>query len=396
MEEETKMNSAKKIVKNQGLSEDKNKKQKGLSKTQKNKILILLGVLAIAVLCGGIMFIQLRPRPILTVEYLDEKTGQQVVNTVNYKDAAYDILNAEMIYNMYGINWLEEDENGNTMSDNVKNEIMSSIKEREMKYILATKAGITLTPEEQKELDESVISARESFTEAQKGIAGLDEATIRTIKEKEMLADKFKEAYLEKNPVDAESIKKTVKKEDYKEYSVQYYTIAKTDAEGKEKAADVLKTDKENMDKLYAKAKTASDFSKDMITDSDDNKTDDTTGIAFKEAKLCEANGTVVFGEKTMKQVKKMKNGDVTTVLEDDGINGYVVIKMVDNDSASAYETACENAVTSAEDSKYDEYYKNATSTFVNSVQAYWKKRVSLGTTIYDPEDVAASQTTEQ
>lgn len=390
------MNSAKKIVKNQGLSGDKSGKKQGLSKSQKNKILVLLGVLAIAVLCGGIMFIQLRPRPILTIEYQDEKTGQTVVSTVNYKDVAYDILNAEMIYNMYGLNWLEEDEEGNTGSDNVKNEIMTTIKDREMKYILATKAGITLTAEEQKELEESVTSARDSFTSEQKKIAGLDADSIRTIKEKEMLADKLKETYLEKNPVDAESIKATVKKEDYKEYSVQYYTIAKTDAEGKEKAADVLKTDKENMDKLYEKAKAAADFSKDMITDSDDDKADDTTGIAFKEAKLCETNGTVIFGEETMKKVKKMKNGDITAVLEDDSVNGYVIIKMVDNNSTSAYETACEDAVASAEDSKYEEYCTNATSTFISKVQTYWKKRVTLGSTIYNPEDAASQTTTEQ
>ena len=61
------MNSAKKIMKNGGENATQStvKQSRGLSK---NMILILVGIILVAVLGGGVCYVNLRPRAILTVE----------------------------------------------------------------------------------------------------------------------------------------------------------------------------------------------------------------------------------------------------------------------------------------------------------------------------------------
>lgn len=64
------MNSAKKIMKNGGENATQStvKQSRGLSK---NMILILVGIILVAVLGGGVCYVNLRPRAILTVEGKD-------------------------------------------------------------------------------------------------------------------------------------------------------------------------------------------------------------------------------------------------------------------------------------------------------------------------------------
>ncbi len=83
------MNSAKKIIKEQGLQQPDKKEVKAQQKSRKNLILIIIGAI---VLLGGIFVVcytQLRPRAILTVEGPAEN-GSTVTDTVYYTDSMYD------------------------------------------------------------------------------------------------------------------------------------------------------------------------------------------------------------------------------------------------------------------------------------------------------------------
>ena len=75
------MNSAKKIMKNGGENATQStvKQSRGLSK---NMILILVGIILVAVLGGGVCYVNLRPRAILTVEGKDAD-GKTVTHTIN-------------------------------------------------------------------------------------------------------------------------------------------------------------------------------------------------------------------------------------------------------------------------------------------------------------------------
>ena len=93
------MNNSKKLAKNNGVS----KKQGGGTSTlsfvsSKNKVLAILGILAVIVLCAGVCYMQLRPRAVLVVSTTDE-SGTQKKDTVYMKEAVYSIYQVENQYN---------------------------------------------------------------------------------------------------------------------------------------------------------------------------------------------------------------------------------------------------------------------------------------------------------
>ncbi|MBO6108943.1 MAG: hypothetical protein J6P16_06025 [Eubacterium sp.] len=92
------MNKAKKIIKEQGLSQPDKKEVKAKAKSRKNLILIIIGAL---VIIGGIFIVcytQLRPRAVLTVEG-PAADGNTATNTVYYNDTVYEIYQMESMYN---------------------------------------------------------------------------------------------------------------------------------------------------------------------------------------------------------------------------------------------------------------------------------------------------------
>ena len=89
------MNSAKKIMKNQGIKSEKRTVRAESNILQKNKVLLIIGLLIMAALVGAVCYINLRPRAILKVE-AKEANGSTTTHTIYYKEAMYDIYNTEM------------------------------------------------------------------------------------------------------------------------------------------------------------------------------------------------------------------------------------------------------------------------------------------------------------
>ena len=73
--------------------------------------------------------------------------------------------------------------------------------------------------------------------------------------------------------IDKDKLKKSVDKKSYRQYTLQYYTFAKTetgsDNKTKDKDAKTLEQGKKDMIALQKKAASAKDFTKDVITDKD-------------------------------------------------------------------------------------------------------------------------------
>ncbi len=330
------MNSAKKIMKNGGENATQStvKQSRGLSK---NMILILVGIILVAVLGGGVCYVNLRPRAILTVEGKDAD-GKTVTHTINYPEAMYDIYQAEAMasmYQMYGMSfdWSDTTEDGDTYAALYKKQIMQTLKKREILYMCAQKKGMTLTDEEKKTIKEDVKSARKNMTDSQKAMKGLDEATITTVKEKDKLGEKYKDSIVSTLKIDKDKLKKSVDKKSYRQYTLQYYTFAKTetgsDNKTKDKDAKTLEQGKKDMIALQKKAASAKDFTKDVITDKDNDKVDDNNkGISYSTKDLIETD-TDFLDNATRKTVKAMKNGAVSGLIETK--DAYYVIKMVNN-----------------------------------------------------------------
>ncbi len=380
------MNNAKKLAKNNGVS----KKQGGGTSTlsfvsSKNKVLAILGILAVIVLCAGVCYMQLRPRAVLIVSTTDEN-GTQKKDTVYMKEAVYSIYQVENQYNQYSsiyqqlygkTYWEMEDvdSKGRNGASAAKKQVMDSLKQREILYMEAQKRGYSLTDEEVKTAEESVATTMKNFTDKQKKLEGLDEKTLKSEFKKNALVEKFRQILIKESGVDEEALKATVNKKDYRQYTLQYYKVSNQETSGKETkevSAEQKQTNLTNMQALQEKAKTAEDFTKLL----DDN---DKTGIQYQTENLIKKDlkDSTFLNKKLRNQIIKMENGQISDIIEGD--DGYYLIKMVNNNDSEAYDNQCDSVVQEEETKQFNARYAEFAPNYVTEVQSYWKGRVKLG-----------------
>ena len=377
------MNKSKKIIKEQGLHTPDKKEVKEKAKSKKNLILIIIGAI---IILGGVFvvcFTQLRPRAILTVEG-PAAGGETTTDTVYYTDSMYEIYKMESMYNTYGMDW-DSDNGSGTLSDSVKDQIMDELKKREVLCMQAEKDGVTLSDEDQKEIDTEVEEAVKNLADEAKGKKGLSEDDIRADIEKEKLADKEKQKIIDGFDIDDEALKAEVNKADFHQYTLQYYEFSKKEEpadnadsseETKQKDTAALNKGKADMEALQKKAKGGEDFTK-LITDSDNDQKDDSTGITYGTKDLLETD-TDFMDEKALAQIKKMNNNDISDVIETD--EAYYVVKMINNDDPAAYDNEVKSKIESEENSQFNTYYTDTIlKQYTLKVQDYWKDMVNVG-----------------
>ena len=382
------MNNAKKLAKNGGVgTENKGKSAGSGFASTKNKILLVLGLAAIVVLCAGVFYMQLRPRAILKVTAINSEGGADSESTVYMKEAVYNIYLVESQYNqysslyqqMYGSTYWEmedADGEGRNGASAAKKQVMDAIKQREILCMEAEKLGYKLTDEEKKASDENAKKAMESMTEGQKKIPGLDETSLKEVFAKNALAEKYRQVIISECGIDTEALKATVKKEDYHQYTMQYYMVSNKTGSGEEETdvtPEQKKTNLNNMKALLEKAKTAEDFTKLL----DEN---DTTGIqAVQTEELLEKDmeNSTFLTKKLRKKLIKMNNDEISDVIE--GEDGYYLVKMVNNDDSAAYDEQCNSVVEEEETKQFNTKFAEIKLRYSTEVQSYWKGRVKLG-----------------
>ena len=380
------MNNSKKLAKNNGVSKKQGGGTSALSfVSSKNKVLVILGILAVIVLCAGVCYMQLRPRAVLVVSTTDEN-GTQKKDTVYMKEAVYSIYQEENQYNQYSsiyqqlygkTYWEMEDvdSKGRNGASAAKKQVMDSLKQREVLYMEAQKRGYSLTAEEEKTAENNVTDTMKNFTDKQKKLEGLDEKTLKSEFKKNALAEKFRQILIKESGVDEEALKATVNKKDYRQYTLQYYKVSNQETSGeetKEVSAEQKQTNLTNMQALQEKAKTAEDFTKLL----DDN---DKTGIQYQTENLIKKDlkDSTFLNKKLRKQIMEMDNGQISDIIEGD--DGYYLIKMVNNDDSEAYDNQCQSVVNEEETKQFNARYAEFAPNYVTEVQSYWKGRVKLG-----------------
>ncbi len=373
------MNKAKKIIKEQGIHTPDKKAEKAEAKSRKNLILIIIGVLAVL---GGIFVVcytQLRPRAILTVEG-PAANGETTKNTVYYTDSVYDIYQMESMYNAYGMDWDQEQGSG-TLSDNAKKQIMDNLKQREVLVMQAEKDGTVLDDSEKTEIDKAVEDAMAQINNLPKSVKGLSESDVRASIEKQRLAEKEKKKIIDGFDIDDAKLTAEVSKTDFRQYTLQYYTISKEDETSEEETKPLkddatLQKEKSDMEELQKKAKTAEDFTK-LLTDSDNDSKDDNTGISYSTQNLLESDETFA-DEAARKLIKKMNNDQISDVIETD--KAYFVVKMINNNDPEAYDNEVKNKISTEENNQYQKYYdETLVKQYTFKIQGYWKERVTIG-----------------
>lgn len=381
------MNKAKRLAKNNGIGMEGKRASGGDTFTfTKNKILAMLGIAAVVILCAGVCYMQLRPRAVLKVTGTNQN-GSEVTNTVYMKETVYDIYQLESQYNMYAslyqqmyqkTYWEMEDVDGEGRSGAAaaKKQVMDSVKQREILCMEAEKLGYSLTDEEKTKVSENVKTAMEQLDDSQKKIDGLDEKSLTTVFEKNALAEKYRQVIIAESGIDEEALKATVNKDDYHQYTLQYYMVSNKEGSGDEQT-DVSKEQKqknlENMQALKEKAATAEDFTK-LIEEGDE------TGIgSYQEEKLIakDMDSSSFLTKKLRKKLIKMANDEISDVVE--GEDGYYLIKMVNNDDPAAYDSQCETVVNDEKTKQFEARYDQIKPGYTTEVQSYWKGRVTLG-----------------
>lgn len=377
------MNSAKKIMKQQEDAANSKKKKASAAKGTatlsdggmdytKRIVISAICIVLVLVLCIGVGVQQLKPEYVVKIN--DTKISlNDMMYPIYERESRY--LPYNEMYQMYmgttvwDASYMGDDRKVDASSTNavgLKQEILDTEIEYEVLYQEAKKAGYTLSDEDKTAVKEEVSEALKGLTFLQRSRLDISKGKLTKRFEKRKLADNYKKDRQAETDatVDEKDAVKDISKKDYREYKVQYYSAStvSTDEDGKEtKLGDKEKKDlQKKMEELLEK--DAKDFTKLV-----DEKEKD---ITFAEDSFTEKDGwNIVQDKKILNEIKGMKNDAISKIYEDKESNRILFVKMVDNNSSEAYDTACENALTEAKNTAYDTWYDGIRKGY--SIEAY-------------------------
>ena len=391
------MNSSKKIMNQQNSDSEKKSNTVAKAATSKTRLGKSSGrnvkaivwsaicIVLVLVLCIGVGIQQFKPQVAFSVNGT-KITMDDMMYPIYVKESTYlpydEMYQAYMGTSVWDVTYQGSDTSvpsGISNKIGIKQEVLDEEEAYEVLYQEAKKAGYKLSSDDEKKVEKNVTQARKGLTWVQKLRLSMSKKNLTKRFEKTVLADKFKsdkQKELNKG-VDKDSVIKKISKKDYREYDVQYYAVplSKTDSNGNTKqVSDAKKKSYETeIKKLAKKAATAKDFTK-LIGSKD--KTD----ITYNKAEFTEKDGWSYLSAANLKKVKAMKNGTISQVFLDEKAGYYVFVKMIDNNSTSSYQKACDSAVTSAQTEKYNKWYEKLKETYKINVNASVWNDVTIGT----------------
>ncbi|MFG6394546.1 MAG: hypothetical protein K1W24_10295 [Lachnospiraceae bacterium] len=404
------MNSAKKLMNQQNktgnnankpgmpASGDRILGDAGQGPGRKPLILGAICVIVVLALCIGVGIQQLKPQRVLAVEGT-KMTMDDMMYPIYERESMYLPLNETYQYMMgssvWDVGYQGDDssvEAGTNNSDGLKIEIINKETEYEILYQEAEKAGYKVTDDEKKEAEKQADEALKGLSGVQKLKLCISKKNLTSRFEKRIVADRYKKDQQESlnKEVDETSAISGISKKDNRQYDIGYYyvSLSTTDSEGNTK--ELSKSDKkelaDNMKALVKKAAKAKDFSK-LIED--ESKSD----IKYNTGNFTEKSGWTFVSDKNLKKIKALKNNEISEAFIDDSAGYYVFVKMIDNNSTEAYEAECDKAIETAQEAKYDEWYKGIKDSYKVEVNNEIWDEVTIGavtTGIVTAEDLQA------
>lgn len=304
-------------------------------------------------------------------------TADSLVVTVNDQKVYLD----EMMYYIYAMEanvnqyeelyqqyyqksyWDMEIEEGVTVRDQVKDYIMDTAVMYTILYDKAVSEGYKLTDEEKTTAEENATALLEQISEEQLKITGFTKDSLIEVQEKLALGEKYYNTIIEGLEIDEDAVKKTINKEDYRQFNTEYLFVSTVTFDEKYNQVDLSDDEKAAAKKVITsaleKAKSGtelSDIASELSTD-DITVTTNTLNFVKDDGSADEAYQTAAI---------LLENGDVADgIVETD--TGYYVIKMVDNNNTESYDKAVSEAITNAQNdaftAKYEEIKKDYTIT---------------------------------
>lgn len=365
------MNSSKKIMNHQSGKDDtkasaqvsaKGKTSGGFFGSGHVKPVILgaLCIIIVLVLCIGVGIQQLKPQVVMHVG--DTKfTMDDMMYPIYEVESQY--LPYNEMYESYTGNSVWESQYqgsnsnvpaGSTNVTGLKQEVLDKEVEYEILYQEAVKAKYKLTDKEEKKAEEQAEKAVKGLSWGQKIQLSISKSKLEDRFEKRILADRYKKDQQKEinKGVDEKDAIKDISKKDYREYDVDFYYVptTKQDEQGTSTplSDSEIKDLQKKMNEIAKSAKTASDFKKLLEKD---EKT-----IQFESGNFVEKDGWTYLTADNLKQIKKLKNGEISKVIYDKTTNYIVLVKMTNNNSDKSYQSACDSAVTQAQNKAYEEW----------------------------------------
>lgn len=262
----------------------------------------------------------------------------------------------EFVYKQQNTEYLDADyEDGVTYREQYKSYIKDQAIMYNIFYKEAVDKGMELTEDEKKQVKSDAQSAVSSMTDQQKELLGATQEKYEKLFEVMQLASKRYAEVLDGLGVDEEAAKESVDIKDYTtntvEYICGYFKETTTDEDGNEVTNDKGKDEKakikKELQKMAKKAVKGTDFAEIVK----DNK------VGIDSGEITYTKGDKTFSTKIEKQLNKLKEGEVTGLIEDG--NDYMLIyKMKTKDDTSTYANAQNEAVETAKSEAFEKYWK--------------------------------------
>lgn len=348
------MNNSKKLKVKKKEKKDRLIEQKPITKMSKPWI-IAFAVLVIF-LIASLLFDEFYESTLLTIE------GEKY----QMSDLSYYFYTVESQYDYYdqmfgggGAYWdMEVDEaTGTTIRDQAKLDVLDSAKYNEILFKEATSEDYTLTEEEKSTISTNVDSmlsqqlsttavSRNNFTKKY-----FTKKYLTNILSKSTLVARYRQDKIDALAIDDEAIKAGIKYDDYRQYDIEYLYISTKTTDEDGNTADLTEEEKtaafDKINGVYEAAKTTEDWST-LIPD-------DETELTYRESNFVESGNS--YSEEFETLMVSMENGAISEIYEEE--SGYYIVRMINNNSSESYDTAVEQAITSAENEEFNKVYED-------------------------------------
>lgn len=376
--------------------------EKDTPSSAKAIIMSAIGIVIVIALVVGIAVENFKPREIMTINKQKVTMGESMYYLYtaeaqgNYMNSFYQQIYGQSYWDM------QDQQTGQTYRESAKTQAQQQIEMYNILYKEAVKAGYKVNEEDKKSAKKEVKQIRKNLSFEQKNKTGMTKGALTKAVEKKYCVDRYKKDIIDGFDIDDKKIRDGVKKADFRQYDVQYYSIAKQTQDKDGKTVDVdketLKLYKAELEELAKRAGTedfdgltpdAVKVTKEANASSSDETPETPEASKDKDAKKYysqfNANGKFVAGDGTFttdveKILKKMDNNEISKVIE---TKEYLyLVKMVNNNDDEAYETEVKNQISTEENNQFNDWYEKLTKKYTVKMNYKVWDEVTIGEVI--------------
>jgi len=256
--------------------------------------------------------------------------------------------------------WSTLDKNGVPIAETAKKDVMNNVINYEILYEMAMNEGYVLDDEEVVLSNGKVENILKNIPKEQLDSKNLTDEKLLDIQYKIALCTKYYNDYINTLDVNEDEIKKLYDMKEYKQYNIQY-VFANT------KIVENPETVYLELSSILEDAKVAEDIT---IISKPATLTAGTLSFVENEE---------IFGEEYILEdtIRKMQVGEVSDIIET--VNGYYIIKLIDNTSREKYEETIKQAIENARTDAFEESFNKIKKKYSIKINNHVWDEIQLG-----------------